>query len=35
MKVIDLIDSSVIDSSLKIGYLGQSGYILKKMTLLC
>ena len=30
MKVIDLIDSSVIDSSLKIGYLGQSGYILKK-----
>ena len=30
MKIIDLINQSSIDNSLKIGYLGQSGYVLKK-----
>ena len=30
MKIIDLINQPSIDDSLKIGYLGQSGYVLKK-----
>ena len=30
MKIIDLINQPSIDNSLKIGYLGQSGYVLKK-----
>jgi L-ascorbate metabolism protein UlaG (beta-lactamase superfamily) len=30
MKIIDLINQPIIDNSLKIGYLGQSGYVLKK-----
>ena len=29
MKIIDLINKSSTDNSLKIGYLGQSGYVLK------
>ena len=30
MKIIDLINQPSVDNSLKIGYLGQSGYVLKK-----
>ena len=30
MKIINLINQSSLDNSLKIGYLGQSGYVLKK-----
>ena len=30
MKIIDLINKPSINNSLKIGYLGQSGYVLKK-----
>ena len=30
MKIIDLINNSSNDKSLKIGFLGQSGYVLKK-----